>query len=153
MKSKLFSLGVVVVLIAISATSSFAAGSNYVNKNIVQLNASFSSTATYAESNWGGANMNNSSFPANSQISGIVVNSSKSSGSTGNIVVHLVAEIDGELWEETQPWSSSLTFNGFNGYAPARQFYVFFSSTRSTTGTIAAATLTGVSMRLNYVYP
>lgn len=121
------------------------------------LNAFFGTYDSVAESNV--VSFTVSGVPQNATITKIVVTSSKSSGSTGTIVLYVAKDeelADGTVdrYIDNKTWASSLTFPDFGnfGLKAAGTYYVQFASTRYSTGTIAAATLNNVYATVYYKY-
>ena len=133
----------------------YAAGSN--RHSIGSVNAFFGEDDLVAESTIGSFTIRSSSVPAGATITKIVVTSSKSSGSTGNIVLYVAKDEDNgdgtfDRYIDNQTWASSLTFSDFGNYglSAAGTYYVQFASTRYSTGMIAAATLKNVYVTVYY---
>ena len=92
-----------------------------------------------------------------STISKIVVTSTKSSGSSGNIELFVAKDEDNgdgtfDRYTDSKSWNSSLTFADFGNYnlSPVGNYYVQFESTRYSTGTVAAATLKNIYVTVYY---
>lgn len=121
------------------------------------LNAVFDTDTLTAESNW--ASFTISNLPSNARISRIVVTSQKSSGSTGAIRVYMAKQEDNgdgtfDLYTDDKLWGSSLNYTDFGLYNLSANgtYWVYFRSTRYSTGTIAAATLRNVRVTVYYTY-
>ena len=141
------------VTVQVMPTSLYSTGSS--RHSIASLNAFFGTYDSVAEPNVGTFTVN--SVPAGATITKIVVTSSKSSGSTGTIVLYVAKDeemADGTVdrYIDNKPWASSLTFPDFGnfGLSAAGTYYVQFASTRYSTGTIAAATLKNISATVYY---
>lgn len=121
---------------------------DYVSRIIGKLNAVFTATSFTATSNSSPINITSGSVSSNGKISSIVLNMTKSSSSTGNIVVYVKVgtKVVGKAYANT------LTFTEFNGMSPIGGWEVYFVSTRPTTGSIAAATISSGTFKLNYNY-
>lgn len=133
----------------------YTAGSE--RHSIGRLNAFFGADDLVAESTIGSFTIRSSSVPAGATITKIVVTSSKSSGSTGNIVLYVAKDEDNgdgtfDRYIDNKTWASSLTFSDFGNYglSAVGTYYVQFASTRYSTGTIAAATLNNVNVTVYY---
>lgn len=143
------------VTVQVMPTSLYSTGTS--RHSVVTLNAFFGTYDSVAESNVGTFTVN--SVPANATITKIVVTSSKSSGSTGTIVLYVAKDeemADGTVdrYIDNKTWASSLTFPDFGnfGLKAAGTYYIQFASTRYSTGTIAAATLNNVYATVYYKY-
>lgn len=108
----------------------------------------FGTNDTVATSALGSFTISSTSVPSGSTISKIVVTSTKSSGSSGNIELFVAKDEDNgdgtfDRYTDSKSWNSSLTFADFGNYnlSPVGNYYVQFESTRYSTGTVAAATL------------
>lgn len=127
--------------------------------SIGSLNAFFGTSDSVASSTIGSFTISSTSVPAGATISKIVVTSSKSSGSTGTIVLYVAKDEDNgngtfDRYIDNSTWASSLTFSDFGNYnlSAAGTYYVQFSSTRYSTGTVAAATLNSIYVTVYYTY-
>lgn len=145
------------VTVEVTPTSLYATSSE--RHSIGSLNAFFGEYDSVAESTIGSFTIRSASVPAGATISKIVVTSSKSSGSTGNIVLYVAKDEDNgdgtfDRYIDNKTWASSLTFPDFGNYglSAAGTYYVQFASTRYSTGTIAAATLKNVYVTVYYTY-
>lgn len=143
------------VTVEIMPTSLYAPGSS--RHSIGLLNAFFGTYDSVAESTLGSFKISNTSVPAGATITKIVVTSSKSSGSTGTIVLYVAKDEENgdgtvDRYIDNKPWASSLTFSDFGNYglSAVGTYYVQFASTRYSTGTVAAATLNNVSATVYY---
>ena len=137
------------VTVEVMPTSLYATSPD--KHSIGSLNAFFGEYDSVAESTIGSFTIRSTSVPTGATITKIVVTSSKSSGSTGNIVLYVAKDEDNgdgtfDRYIDNKTWASSLTFSDFGNYglSAAGTYYVQFASTRYTTGTIAAATLKNV---------
>lgn len=146
-----------VVTVEVTPTSLYS--SNSERHSIGSLNAFFGEYDSVAESTIGSFTIRSTSVPAGATISKIVVTSSKSSGSTGNVVLYVAKDEDNgdgtfDRYIDNKTWASSLTFPDFGNYglSAAGTYYVQFASTRYSTGTIAAATLKNVYVTVYYNY-
>ncbi len=145
------------VTVEVMPTSLYSTGSD--KHSIGSLNAFFGADDAVAESTIGSFTIRNTSVPAGATISKIVVTSSKSSGSTGTIVLYVAKDEDNgdgtfDRYIDNKTWASSLTFPDFGNYglSAAGTYYVQFASSRYSTGTIAAATLNRVYVTVYYTY-
>ena len=145
------------VTVEVTPTSLYATSSE--RHSIGSLNAFFGEYDSVAESTIGSFTIRSASVPAGATISKIVVTSSKSSGSTGNIVLYVAKDKDNgdgtfDRYIDNKTWASSLTFHDFGNYglSAVGTYYVQFASTRYSTGTIAAATLKNVYITVYYTY-
>ncbi|MDE7324064.1 MAG: hypothetical protein K2N73_15385 [Lachnospiraceae bacterium] len=143
------------VTIEVMPTSLYATSPD--KHSIGSLNAFFGEYDSVAESTIGSFTIRSTSVPAGATITKIVVTSSKSSGSTGNIVLYVAKDEDNgdgtfDRYIDNKTWASSLTFSDFGNYdlSAAGTYYVQFASTRYSTGTIAAATLKNVYVSVYY---
>ena len=112
---------------------------------------------TVATSALGSFTISSTSVPSGSTISKIVVTSTKSSGSSGNIELFVAKDEDNgdgtfDRYTDSKSWNSSLTFADFGNYnlSPVGNYYVQFESTRYSTGTVAAATLKNIYVTVYY---
>lgn len=143
------------VTVEVMPTSLYATSPD--KHSIGSLNAFFGEYDSVAESTMGSFTIRSTSVPTGATITKIVVTSSKSSGSTGNIVLYVAKDEDNgdgtfDRYIDNKTWASSLTFSDFGNYglSAAGTYYVQFASTRYTTGTIAAATLKNVYVSVYY---
>jgi len=117
--------------------------------SVGMLNSFFGTNDTVATSALGSFTISSTSVPSGSTISKIVVTSTKSSGSSGNIELFVAKDEDNgdgtfDRYTDSKSWNSSLTFADFGNY------YVQFESTRYSTGTVAAATLKNIYVTVYY---
>lgn len=145
------------VTVEVTPTSLYSTGSD--RHSIGSLNAFFGAGDSVAESTIGSFTIRSTSVPNGATISKIVVTSSKSSGSTGTIVLYVAKDEDNgdgtfDRYIDNKTWASSLTFSDFGNYglSAAGTYYVQFASTRYSTGAIAAATLNSVYVTVYYTY-
>ena len=85
-----------------------------------------------AESTIGSFTIRSSSVPAGATITKIVVTSSKSSGSTGNIVLYVAKDEDNgdgtfDRYIDNQTWASSLTFSDFEIMVLVQQAHIMYN--------------------------
>ena len=102
--------------------------------SVGMLNSFFGTNDTVATSALGSFTISSTSVPSGSTISKIVVTSTKSSGSSGNIELFVAKDED---------------FGNYN-LSPVGNYYVQFESTRYSTGTVAAATLKNIYVTVYY---
>lgn len=147
--------GAVTIEVAPAAVTSSGTSKHSVGS----LNAFFGTSDSIVSSSIGSFTINSTSVPAGATISKIVVTSRKSSGSTGTIVLYVAKDEDNgdgtfDCYTDNLTWASSLTFSDFGNYdlSAAGTYYVQFSSTRYSTGTIAAATLNSIYVTVYYAY-
>lgn len=134
--------------------------------SVGMLNSFFGTNDTVATSALGSFTISSTSVPSGSTISKIVVTSTKSSGSSGNIELFVAKDEDNgdgckdedngdgtfDRYTDSKSWNSSLTFADFGNYnlSPVGNYYVQFESTRYSTGTVAAATLKNIYVTVYY---
>ncbi|MBO5597576.1 MAG: hypothetical protein J5943_03090 [Oribacterium sp.] len=125
--------------------------------NIGMLNLFYPIGTYEATSAIGSFNISSTSIPSGATISKIVVTSSKSSGSTGTITVYMAKDEDNgdgtfDRYTDSKTWASSLTYWDFGNYNldPAGDYYVYFTGRRYSATSIAAATLTSVTVKVYY---
>lgn len=109
--------------------------------SVGMLNSFFGTNDTVATSALGSFTISSTSVPSGSTISKIVVTSTKSSGSSGNIELFVAKDEDNgdgtfDRYTDSKSWNSSLTFADFGNYnlSPVGNYYVQFESTRYSTG-------------------
>lgn len=143
------------VTVEVMPTSLYASGTS--SHSISLLNAFFGTNDLVAESTLGSFTISRTSVPAGATITKIVATSSKSSGSTGSIVLYVAKDEDNgdgtvDRYIDNKPWASSLSFSDFGNYglSAAGTYYVQFASTRYSTGTVAAATLKNIRVTVYY---
>lgn len=125
--------------------------------SVGMLTSFFGTNDTVATSALGSFTISSTSVPSGSTISKIVVTSTKSSGSSGNIELFVAKDEDNgdgtfDRYTDSKSWNSSLTFADFGNYnlSPVGNYYVQFESTRYSTGTVAAATLKNIYVTVYY---
>lgn len=167
MRKRFFSIIVCVVMLFTMNVTAFAAETqeNYSETEKTMtfeitptaLNSFFGTNDTVATSALGSFTISSTSVPSGSTISKIVVTSTKSSGSSGNIELFVAKDEDNgdgtfDRYTDSKSWNSSLTFADFGNYnlSPVGNYYVQFESTRYSTGTVAAATLKNIYVTVYY---
>ena len=89
--------------------------------SVGMLNSFFGTNDTVATSALGSFTISSTSVPSGSTISKIVVTSTKSSGSSGNIELFVAKDEDNgdgtfDRYTDSKSWNSSLTFADFGNY-------------------------------------
>lgn len=168
MRKRFFSIIVCVVMLFTMNVTAFAAETqeNY-SETEKTMTFEITPTALTSGSSRHSVGMLNSFFGTNDTvatsalgsftISKIVVTSTKSSGSSGNIELFVAKDEDNgdgtfDRYTDSKSWNSSLTFADFGNYnlSPVGNYYVQFESTRYSTGTVAAATLKNIYVTVYY---
>ena len=132
----------------IMSTSISTRATDFVSRSLGKLNATFMTNSLTATSNSSPVTINASSVSSNGKITSVVLNMTKSSASTGNIVVYV--KVGTKVVGKT--YSNTLTFTEFNGLSPAGSWEIYFVSTRPMAGTLAAATISSGTFKVNYSY-
>ena len=168
MRKRFFSIIVCVVMLFTMNVTAFAAETQE-NYSETEKTMTFEITPTALTSGssrhsvgmlnsaLGSFTISSTSVPSGSTISKIVVTSTKSSGSSGNIELFVAKDEDNgdgtfDRYTDSKSWNSSLTFADFGNYnlSPVGNYYVQFESTRYSTGTVAAATLKNIYVTVYY---
>lgn len=132
-------------MLVVSTQSTSIQAANYVSRSLVKLNAVYAGyTAT---SNTSTITVGASTERNNAEITSVVITSSKSSSSVGNLTLHVENTTTG--YSDSKVWAKSVTFTGLNGSCPVGSYKVYFTGYNAA-GTIGAATLNSATIKIYY---
>lgn len=139
---------VLALLFVVSMQANSVQAADYTSRSLVKLNAMYSTNSLTALSNYSTITVGSSTTTKNKKITSVVITSSKSATSTGDITMHVENKTTG--YSDSKPWARTLTFTGLNGSNPIGSYQVYFTAKRSSVGVPAAATINTATIKIYY---
>ena len=147
MKKRCFSF-VMALFFVVSMQVNSVQAAYSTSRSLVKLNAVYSTSSLTAVSNTSTVTVGSSTTTRNKEITSVVITSTKSSTSTGDITMYVKNTTTG--YSDSKPWARTLTFTGLNGSSPIGSYQVYFTATRKSAGSYAAATINTATIKINY---
>lgn len=136
------------LLLVLSMQAQSVHAAEYLSRSLVKLNAAYYGNSTLAVSNTAKITVNNSYTLKNAKITSVVITSSKSAASKGDITMHVANTTTG--YSDSMPWARSITFTGLNGSSPVGNYQIYFTGQRKIAKTTEAATISSATIKICY---